>query len=183
MIKRGNVLSPELTQAVQQVVRQYLTSIQPRPKTAKKRHNGIASAPLDVTQLAIVMEAAGASTYSTTAGITGGSTGKAVLLKDEDGNLVPTVELDTGSGDYDVDAVADAEIEFKSALRVGCPVGAIVELSSSDELTPGSTFEEVATWGQLIDAADYPNFTLGNDQSLGHDADSYYEWQDDVTCP
>lgn len=138
----------------------------------------------NLTKFAVVTTVAGESTHDALTGISGGTTGKAVLLKDEGNNLVPTVILDSGDPEYSSGDVTDAEIEFKSLLRVPCPVGSIVELSSNEAIRAGSVFSTTPVWGRIIDLQDEPGWVGGNAQSMGHDAGEGREWQDDTDeCP
>lgn len=88
----------------------------------------------------VVTDAAGASTYTAT-GITGGTVGKGYLL-DED--------MAATSSD------PEDKIEFKSLHFVGVPVGAIVEVSSTEEIVPGTTWDGAddtpinKVWGEIV---------------------------------
>ena len=156
MLKRGNVLSPEFTTAVQQVVRQHLSSFQPRPRLARKRRGGGGGEAENLTKFAVVTDTAGAATHGEFSGITVGSTGKAVLLEADaaTGNLLPEVVLNNVAPGYDSQKVTDAKIEFKSLHQVACRVGRIVILHGA-KIEAGSTFANAAVYGQLLEVPDY----------------------------
>lgn len=129
--------------------------MQPRRGPAKKppRRVGEGGATTNVVAFAIVTQAAGASQHTST-GIQPGTTGEAELLD--------------ASGDRSGGEV----IEFKSAHRVQCRVGAYVTLSAPTAIEAGSTWPddpndpqegEAAVWGQYVDVADY----LREEQGFG----------------
>jgi hypothetical protein len=153
-----------------------------------QRRVGGASSTENLTSKAVVTDAAGASTHDQYTGITGGTTGKAVLLTQDGADLKPSVVIDPGDPDYDATAATEAKIEFKSIHRVACAVGVIVELSSDSELAPGSTFDDSPVWGKLSEVTDYLWEVTGAGEMTGlmipegATAAADIQW-DGVPCP
>ena len=133
--KRGNVLDPELTRLVQQVVRQFLNSFQPRPRAGKKRRGGGGSGgSSNLTKFAKVITQADAN---------GDSIGTCVLLNADMQEDNPTsAVLASGDPGYDADAARAIVIDFKSADYVDHEIDDRVMLSCLGEITPGMEWED-----------------------------------------
>lgn len=134
--RRGNVLDPELTKLVQQVVRQFLNSFQPRPKAQKKRRGVGGGGTSNVTKFARVI---------TQADSNGGSTGTCVLLNADMADDNPTeAVLDSGDPGYDADEARAVLVDFKSADYVDHEIDDRVMLSCLGEITPGIEWDDGA---------------------------------------
>lgn len=136
----GFVMSPELKRAVQDMLRTYGNSFQPRPKRGRRlrRGGGGGGSTSNVTSFAVVIDTAGGSAHSS-AGISFGTVGTCILL-DESG-----AKSSVDSAD---------EIEFKSAHRVDIITDTIIQLSAPDEIIPGSVWGDNPVIGQFVDSVD-----------------------------
>lgn len=146
MLKRGNVLSVEMSRAVQDVVRQHLSSWQPRPVSQRRRRfGGGGGETASLTSVAIVTQQVGQSQFNSS-GITRGTIGKVQLL-DAIGDLTD-----------------EEEIEVRGRNTVPMPVGTIVVLDSIDPIKPGTTWpaadvnevteNEARVWASFVRAVD-----------------------------
>ena len=146
MLKRGNVLSVEMSRAVQDVVRQHLSSWQPRPVSQRRRRfGGGGGETANLTSVAIVTQQVGQSQFNSS-GITRGTIGKVQLL-DAIGDLTD-----------------EEEIEVRGRNTVPMPVGTIVVLDSIDPIKPGTTWpaadvnevgeNEARVWASFVRAVD-----------------------------
>lgn len=143
--RRGNVLDPELTRLVQQVVRQFLNSFQPRPRSEKKRRGGGSSGDSNTTRYAQVTVQADAN---------GDSIGKCVLLSEDDMSPMnvsgAALILNPSDPEYDSDAVTDAELEFKSGDYVDHEVDDRVILMTG-RAEPGTEWDENKVWAHRVE--------------------------------
>lgn len=145
----GYVMSRELKDAIQVMMRQYFNSFQARPKSERRPDDGFggSSGTSNLSSFAIVTEQADADL---------GSIGKAVLMELTVDGFVPVdvngdpLILDSGDPGYDAGLVADAEIEFKTADYCDNPVGWRVQLWSTEEIVPGSVWDEKQVAGTAV---------------------------------
>jgi hypothetical protein len=126
---------------------------QSRRRSSRRRRGGGGEGGEALFDWGLVTDEAGASPHGTL-GLTPGTIGKAVLLN-ADGVAINAAGNPLGS----IGAAADADkIQFKSELPIKIWVGAIVDLASDSEITPGTTWDGAGgttlakVWANVVNA-------------------------------
>lgn len=146
----GYVLDRALKELVQNCVRQYANSFQPRPKAERRQVRG---GPGDGNNLGVTF-----GLVAIEAAANGASTGKYIPLDKDMFPLDKTGQIliiDPQAPGYSQTAYEEAQLEFKSAhVHAPCPQKARIWVTTISKARPGSLTGNV-TWGQLVDVVDY----------------------------